>query len=346
MRARIWAQPFVVSRTSGTVGAGDGSCEIRTATVARACWIRTIRGGSQRGAAERAASADGRHRSGIAPVAGTISTQRPSEPSPKGSHRPCPPSPRPPSSTPCAPSRSPSSGATSSPSRWSRTSSSTAAAVAFTIELTTPACPLKDEIEGNVQAVLGAIGVETSRHHLGRDGPAGPAAPGRAAAPRASRTSSPSRRARAASARARSASTSPSPSPRRARSVGLLDADITGPNIPMMLGRRGPAEGDREQQDRAARAPRRQGHLDPVLRPRGPADRVARAARRRRHPAVPPRRRLGRARLPRHRPAARHVRRAADPRPGRPDLRRRPRDDAAGGRPVGRRARRSRCSSG
>ena len=33
--------------------------------------------------------------------------------------------------------------------------------------------------------------------------------------------------------------------------VGLLDADITGPNIPMMLGRRRPAQGDREQQDHA-----------------------------------------------------------------------------------------------
>ncbi|MEA2549120.1 MAG: ATP-binding protein involved in chromosome partitioning, partial [Chloroflexota bacterium] len=32
--------------------------------------------------------------------------------------------------------------------------------VAFTIELTTPACPLKDEIEGNTRAVLGAIGVD------------------------------------------------------------------------------------------------------------------------------------------------------------------------------------------
>ena len=33
-------------------------------------------------------------------------------------------------------------------------------AVAFTIELTTPACPLKDEIEGNARAVLGGIGAE------------------------------------------------------------------------------------------------------------------------------------------------------------------------------------------
>jgi ATP-binding protein involved in chromosome partitioning len=32
--------------------------------------------------------------------------------------------------------------------------------VAFTIELTTPACPLKDEIEGNARAVLSGIGAE------------------------------------------------------------------------------------------------------------------------------------------------------------------------------------------
>ena len=34
-------------------------------------------------------------------------------------------------------------------------------AIAFTIELTTPACPLKDEIEGNARSVLAAIGAET-----------------------------------------------------------------------------------------------------------------------------------------------------------------------------------------
>src|SRR5687767_11470564 len=33
-------------------------------------------------------------------------------------------------------------------------------AVAFTIELTTPACPLKDEIESNVRQVLSPLGVE------------------------------------------------------------------------------------------------------------------------------------------------------------------------------------------
>ncbi len=35
--------------------------------------------------------------------------------------------------------------------------------VAFTIELTTPACPLKDEIEANVRAALSGIGVEAWR---------------------------------------------------------------------------------------------------------------------------------------------------------------------------------------
>src|SRR6476646_9936891 len=33
--------------------------------------------------------------------------------------------------------------------------------VAFTIELTTPACPLKDEIETNAKQVLGGIGATT-----------------------------------------------------------------------------------------------------------------------------------------------------------------------------------------
>ena len=82
-------------------------------------------------------------------------------------------------------------------------------------------------------------------------------------------------------------------------SVGLLDADITGPNIPLMMGVEGQPAASPNNKITPARAPRGEGHLDPVLRPGGPADRLARAARRRRHPAVPARRRVGRARLPR-----------------------------------------------
>ena len=95
--------------------------------------------------------------------------------------------------------------------------------LSMTIELTTPACPLKDEIERTTHAALGRHRRDRRRHHLGRDGPPVAAAPGRAAGARASRTSSPSRPARAASARARSASTSrsrwPRPAPRSACST-------------------------------------------------------------------------------------------------------------------------------
>ena len=127
--------------------------------------------------------------------------------------------------------------------------------------------------------------------------------------------------------------------------VGLLDADITGPNIPMMLGVEGQPNASADNKITPARALRRQGDLDPVLRARGPADRLARAARRRRDPAVPARRRLGRARLPGHRPAAGHLRRPADAGPGRADRRRGAGHHAAGRGAERRRARRWRCSS-
>ena len=38
--------------------------------------------------------------------------------------------------------------------------------VAFTIELTTPACPLKDEIEGNARSVLAGIGRASCRERV------------------------------------------------------------------------------------------------------------------------------------------------------------------------------------
>ena len=46
--------------------------------------------------------------------------------------------------------------------------------VAFTIELTTPACPLKDEIEGNARAALPAIGVDRRRRSRGARWSVGP----------------------------------------------------------------------------------------------------------------------------------------------------------------------------
>ena len=177
-------------------------------------------------------------------------------------------------------------------------------ALSMTIELTTPACPLKDEIERNTNAALGAIGATEVDITWG--------AMVRRAQPRQAEQLVPGVKNIIAVASGKGGVGKSTVSVNLAvalaqagAAVGLLDADITGPNIPLMLGLEGQPKASAEQQDHAARALRRQGHLDPVLRARGPADRLARTARRRRDPAVPARRGLGRARLPRHRPAAR-----------------------------------------
>ena len=158
--------------------------------------------------------------------------------------------------------------------------------LALKIELTTPACPLKDEIERTTNAALGAIGATSVDITWG--------AMVRRSQPRAAEQLVPGVKTIIAVASGKGGVGKSTVSVNLAvalaqagASVGLLDADITGPNIPMMLGPRGSAEGQPEQQDHAARALRREGHLDPVLRSRGTADRVARPARRRGDPAVP-----------------------------------------------------------
>ncbi len=94
-------------------------------------------------------------------------------------------------------------------------------------------------------------------------------------------------------------------------------------------GREGQA-GDVRQQDHPRRGPRREDHVDRAARGRARGARVARPDDPLRGAAVPARRELGAARLPRVRHAAGHGRRAALALAGDPAVRRGDGDDAAG----------------
>ncbi len=108
-------------------------------------------------------------------------------------------------------------------------------AVAFTIELTTPACPLKDEIESRVRTALNPIGVESIELTW--------ASMVRRAAPRTAEQLLPGVKNVIAVASGKGGVGKSTVAvnlavalARDGASVGLLDADITGPNVPIMLG--------------------------------------------------------------------------------------------------------------
>src|SRR5687768_10508390 len=111
----------------------------------------------------------------------------------------------------------------------------TDAQVSMKIELTTPACPLKDEIERNIHTVLGDIGAREVTVTWG--------AMVRRAQPAQAQQLLPNVKNIIAVASGKGGVGKSTVSANLAvalamegASVGLLDADITGPNIPLMLG--------------------------------------------------------------------------------------------------------------
>jgi ATP-binding protein involved in chromosome partitioning len=111
-------------------------------------------------------------------------------------------------------------------------------ALSMTIELTTPACPLKDEIERTTNAALGAIGATKVDITWG--------AVVRRSQPRQPEQLVPGVKNIIAVASGKGGVGKSTVSVNLAvalaqsgASVGLLDADITGPNIPLMMGLEG-----------------------------------------------------------------------------------------------------------
>ena len=190
--------------------------------------------------------------------------------------------------------------------------------VAFTIELTTPACPVKDQMRDQARAAVmqlpgvASVDVHMSamvREAVGSEG-------GRQMIPGVKNVIAVGA-GKGGVGKTTVAVNLALALAKCGGKVGMIDGDIYGPNVPIMLGMKARAD-YRRSEDRTGREVRAAGHLDGLSHERRCADHLARADAARRIAAVLPRRALARPRLPHRRHAAWHRRRCAQPEPDRP----------------------------
>ena len=197
--------------------------------------------------------------------------------------------------------------------------------VDVTVSLTTPGCPIKNHFETAVDGRRARRRRRHARqrrlrrpHRPGEGRPAAQARPPRRAARGRARAGLRRPLHRLGQGRRRQVVADRQPRRRagrrgqegrraRRRRLGLLDPAHARP-------RRRAAEGLGRAQDPAARGARPEGHVDRLLPRRGRGGRVARPDAPQGAHAVPRGRRVGRARPPADRPAARHRRRLDDAR--------------------------------
>jgi ATP-binding protein involved in chromosome partitioning len=179
--------------------------------------------------------------------------------------------------------------------------------VSLTIELTTPACPVK----GPVARPGGGGRTGAARRHQGQraDDGQGPFA----SAPETGKTPVPGVKNVIAVGAGKGGVGKTTVAVNLALAlakcggrVGILDGDIYGPNVPIMMGLTKTQLTDQRQADRAGREVRRPGGVDRFHDRRRCAGHLARSDAARRHPAVLQGSRLERPRLLDHRHAAGH----------------------------------------